>query len=175
MVQWATDALDQFRRQLWNQLRRSKDREQRKVARSLKNSRFVLWKGSERHTGRDCAKLGEICRVNEPLWRGYLPEEQLREIVRTKGSEAVEALSRWLAWAQCCRLEPFVELGRRIRRHLPNLTAALRTGKSNARIEPANTRLRLIHRITFGFPSAKAVIAMAFLTAGRLCRELPYR
>ncbi len=33
----------------------------------------------------------------------------------------------------------------------------------------------LLHRIAFGFHSADAMTAMAFLAAGRLCRELPHR
>jgi len=173
VVQWATEALDELRRNLWNELRRSDDPERRRLAKSLKNSRFVLWKGRDRHNRRDRAKLTMIRKLNRPLWRGYLLKEQLREIVTAKGPEAIVALHQWLAWAQRSRLQPFVELGRRIRRHQPALEAALLTGKSNARIESANTRLRLVHRTAFGFHTAAAMIAMAFLTVGRLCPDLP--
>ena len=173
VVQWATDALDQIRRQTWNRLRRSPDPLQRQLARSLKRSRFVLWKGSERHTPKDRAKLAQIRRLNEPLWRAYLLREQLRQILRAKGQAAVSALQAWLAWAQRSRLQPFVELARRIRRHLPDLTATLLLGASNARIEAANTRLRLLHRTAFGFHSASTMIAMAYLTVGKLCPSYP--
>jgi len=173
VVQWATDALDQIRRELWNRLRRSPNPQERQLARSLKDSRFVLWKASEHHSPREQAKLAQIRRLNEPLWRAYLLKEQLRQIVRARGAAALQALQAWLAWAQRSRLQPFVELARRIRRHLPSLSATLLLGASNARIEAVNTRLRLLHRIAFGFHSASAMIAMAYLTVGKLCPELP--
>lgn len=173
VVQWATEALDEVRRAVWNRLRRSPDPAQRRLAKSLKNSRFVLWKASDRHTPRDRVKLSEIRRHNRGLWRAWLLKEQLREILRAKSAEAVNALKQWLAWAQRSRLKPFVELGRRIRRHLADLLAALLLRKSNARIESANTRLRLLHRIAFGFHRPESMIAMAYLKVGRLCPDLP--
>ena len=41
VVRWATDALDEVRRQTWNAARRSG---QPALARELKGARFALWK-----------------------------------------------------------------------------------------------------------------------------------
>jgi len=175
VVKWATDALDQVRRDVWNRLRRSRDAADRDLAQSLKRSRYALWKNPENLTAHQERKLAEIQRVNNPLWRAYLLKEQLRELVGAKGRAALRMLPKWLAWAARCRLKPFVELGRKVKRHLPGIEAALRYGLSNARIESANTRIRLLHRIAFGFHSAQPAIALAFLKLGGLCPPLPGR
>lgn len=174
VVQWATDALDGVRRDLWNRLRRSSDPGERAAARSLKNARFALWKKPEDLTETQQGRLASIQRFNRPLWRAYLLKEQLRFIVQTKGADAVAMLDPWLAWAQRSRLPSFVELGRRIRRHRTGIEAALIHRLSNARIESANTRLRLLHRLAFGFHSAEPAIALAFLKLGGLCPPLPH-
>lgn len=175
VVKWATDALDKVRREVWNRLRRSPDLAERQLAQSLKRSRYALWKNPDNLTPRQESKLAEIQRVNNPLWRAYLLKEQLREIVGFKGRWALRMLPRWLAWAARSRLQPFVQLGRTIRRHLPGIEAAIRHGLSNARVESANTRIRLLHRLAFGFHSAQPAIALAFLKIGGLCPPLPGR
>jgi len=175
VVKWATDALDVVRREVWNQLRRSHDSGHRQLAKSLKASRYALWKNPENLTDRQANKLAEIERVNNPLWRAYLMKEQLREIIVMKRADASRALQGWLSWACRSRLPAFVELGRKIRRHLDGIEAALRMGVSNARVESANTRIRLLHRLAFGFHSAKPAIALAFLKLGGLCPPLPGR
>lgn len=68
-----------------------------------------------------------------------------------------------------------VELGRKVRRHRAALEATLNTGLSNALTEAVNTKLRLIHRLAFGFHSAKAFIGMAMLRMSGLCPALPGR
>jgi transposase len=42
-------------------------------------------------------------------------------------------------------------------------------------VEAANTRIRLLTRVAFGFHSAKALIALAMLGLGGLCPVLPGR
>lgn len=94
---------------------------------------------------------------------------------RTKGRFGIDLLDRWLAWAARCRLQPLVELGRRIRRHLSEIHAALEHGLSNARVQSANTRMRLLHRMAFGLHGAEALVALAHLKLSGLCPPLPGR
>ena len=84
-------------------------------------------------------------------------------------------LDHWLAWACRCRLDPFVRLARTITEQRAGIIAAIEHGLSNARIEQANTRIRLIARRAFGFHSPDALIALAMLTLGGLCPALPGR
>ena len=114
-------------------------------------------------------------RINWPLYRAYLLKEQLREAVRLKGKAGTELLKRWLAWAWRCRLPDFVDLARRIKRHLPLIHSMFEHGLSNGRVEGLNTRLRLISRMAFGFHSATAFISLGMLKLGGLCPPLPGR
>jgi transposase len=72
VVSWATAALDQVRREVWNQARRSG---QTAIARELKGARYALWKNPEDLTRRQTAKLSDIARTNKPLYRAYLLKE----------------------------------------------------------------------------------------------------
>jgi transposase len=169
VIQLATDALDEIRREVWNDARRAG---QKQVAKELKGARFVLWKNAHRLTGRQRQKLAHIQQANKPLYRAYLISQQLREIYRVTYHEAVELLDAWLAWARRCRLPPFVKLAKTITKQRPGIEAAIEHGLSNARIEQVNTQLRLITRRAYGFRTPQALIALAMLTLGGLCPRL---
>ena len=172
IVAWATKALDEVRRQVWNAARKGG---QKTVARDLKNARFALWKNPEDLTERQTATLAGIAKTNAPLFRAYLLKEQLRQVFALKGAEGIALLDAWLKWAQRSRLPSFIKLARSIREHRAGIDAALTHGLSNARVESVNTKLRLLTRIAFGFRSAEALIALAMLDLGGLCPPLPSR
>ena len=173
VVQWATDALDQVRRDVWNAARR--DGGDRALANQLKGCRYALWKNPERLTGRQQGKLAWVAHTNRQLYRAYLLKEELRLAIRTKGDEGIKLLAHWLNWASHCRIEPFVELARKIRRHRVAIEEALRSGTSNALLESTNTKIRVLTRVAFGFRSPDALIAMAMLAVGGVCPNLPGR
>ncbi len=93
VVKWATDALDEVRRQAWNDARRAARSEPRRnvgrprkdaptrpasdTARRLKNSRYALWKNPEDLTERQTAKLAWIAQTDPRLHRAYLLKEGL--------------------------------------------------------------------------------------------------
>lgn len=77
VVQLATGALDEVRREVWNEARRAG---QSGIAKDLKGARFALWKNPEKLSERQQGKLARIQRTNEPLYRAYLLKEQLRQI-----------------------------------------------------------------------------------------------
>jgi transposase len=172
LVKWVTDALDEVRRDTWNQARRSG---MTAHARDLKGARYALWKNPEDLTARQKAKLAWVARVNARLYRAYLLKEQFRAIIAAKGPGAMDMLRAWLAWAARCRIPVFVELGRRIRRHLPGIEAALTHKLSNALIESTNTKIRLLARIAYGFKEPEHLIALALLDRGGYCPPLPGR
>jgi Transposase len=76
IVSWATKALDEVRRQVWNAARKNG---QKTTAKDLKNARFALWKNPEDLTERQAATLAGIAQTNAPLFRAYLLKEQLRQ------------------------------------------------------------------------------------------------
>jgi len=92
------------------------------------------------------------------------------------GAEAAIALlDRWISWARRCRLPSFVKLAKTITAQRPGIIAAIEHNLSNARVEAANTTIRLIARRAFGFHTATALIALAKLTLSGLCPPLPGR
>jgi transposase len=170
VVMLATEALDDVRREVWNEARRQGNLE---LARELKGARFAVWKNPENLTDRQAIKLATIQQTNARLYRAYLLKEQLRQIYQLPAAAAERLLDRWLAWARRCRLPSFVKLARTITDQHAGILAAIRHGLSNARIEQINTQIRLIARRAFGFHSPAALIALAMLKLADLCPPLP--
>jgi transposase len=172
VVRWATDALDQVRRETWNAARRGGHPA---LARELKGARFALWKNPEDLTVRQRGKLARVAEVNRRLYRAYLLKEELRLVFKLKGVRAVALLDAWLVWARRCRIPAFVKLARSITDHRAGIRASLLHGLSNGLVESVNTRIRLLTRIAFGFKSPEALIGLAMLSVGGLCPPLPGR
>lgn len=135
----------------------------------------ALWRNPEDLTRRQEAKLAWIAQVNTRLYRAYLMKEQLRIAIRTKGVLALTMLDEWLAWGQRCRIDAFVELGRKIKKNIAGIEAAMLNNLSNALIESTNTKLRVLHRMAFGFRQPEHLIALALLDRGGYCPPLPGR
>lgn len=173
VVQWATDALDEVRRSVWNDLRKYGDAEQ---APPLKAARWALWKNPEDLNATQRTTLSWVAHLNEPLYRAYLLKEGLRTVFHQKSYRKAKArLDEWLRWACRCRIEPIVKLSKTVRRHRTQIEAALRHRLSNAMVEGKNTQLRLLHRVAHGFHNVDAFISLAMMKLGGLCPPLPGR
>ena len=183
IVQWATEALDEVRRQAWNDARRQGQttghgygqRVSTGDARRFKHARYALWKNPDNLTDRQREKLAWIAKTDPRLHRAYLLKEGLRYVFIAKGQAGKEALERWLSWARRCRIRAFVRLARSITNARDKIHATLDHGLSNARIESVNTKIRLLTRIAFGFRSPTALIALAMLSLGGHRPALPGR
>lgn len=186
VVSRATGALDEVRRETWRQARAGGQTRLRVLgsrviklssggAQGLKNARYALWKNpGDLSTGQQ-AKLAWIAKAHPYLYRARLLKEGLRLPFQLKGEEGKAALSRWLAWAARCRIPEFTQLGRKVRRHLASIHAALDHGLSNGLVESVNTKIRVITRMAFGFRNPQALIALAMLALGGLRPALPGR
>jgi transposase len=172
IVRWATDALDQVRRQTWNTARRGG---QTALAVELKGARYALWKNPEHLTVRQRGKLARVAEVNHRLYRADLLKEELRLVFKRKGPRAIALLDAWLVWARRCRIPAFVKLARSVTDHRAGIQATLLHGLSNGLVESVNTKIRLLTRRAFGFRSPDALIALALLSMGGLCPPLPGR
>ena len=109
IVAWATKALDEVRRQTWNQLRSSGNSS---AAKTFKGSRWALMKNPQDLTGRQRTTLAGIAKTNARLYRAYLLKEQLRMVFAAKGQPGRVLLAGWIAWARRCRIPEFVKLAR---------------------------------------------------------------
>lgn len=171
VVQWATKALDEVRREMWNELRRKGDTAR---AKAMKGSRWSLVKNPEDLTRKQKGKLRTIEKDNQRLYRAYLLKEQLRDIFKTKGYAGVFMLDAWLAWAGRSQLEPFKKVATTIRANRIGIDSALAHGLSNGKVESMNNRFRLLTRLAYGFHSPAPLIDLAMLKLGGLCPPLPY-
>jgi transposase len=181
VVAWAIEALDVERRRAWNA---ASGRHRQKghwtnsavgPARTLKRTRWALWKNPQRLTVRQRHQLDWIAKTDPRLWRAYLLKEALRYVFTVKGDQGKVALDRWIAWARRSRLPAFIELQRRIVKHRPAIDATLDNNLSNALIEATNTKIRLLTRIAFGFHGPEPLIALAMLHLGGHRPTLPGR
>jgi transposase len=183
IVKWATEALDEVRRDAWNRARRAGQtrrhgrgrRESTQDARRLKGSRYALWKNPDRLTDRQRAKLEWIAKNDSALYRAWLLKEGLRYVFTVGGRAGKAALERWLSWARRCRIPAFVHLAKRLTAARGRIQGSLDHGLSNALIESTNTKIRLITRVAFGFHSPHALIALAMLNLGGHKPVLPGR
>jgi transposase len=172
VVAWATKALEEVRRDLANGLRSTGRAAQ---AKTLKGSRWALVKNPQDLTGEQRTTLASIATTNKGLYRAYLLKEQLRAVFAAKGQWGRRLLAGWLAWARRSRLPAFVKLAKTIEHYRPMILNTLDHGLSNARSEATNTHLRVLTRRAYGYHTPEALIAMAMLTRGGLCPQLPGR
>jgi transposase len=171
IVAWATKALDEVRRQTWNQLRAGGGQQ---AAKTFKGSRWALMKNPEDLTGRQRTTLAGIAKTNARLYRAYLLKEQLRMVFAVKGQPGRVLLAGWIVWARRCQIPEFVKLAATItvpavdHQHvgLRNVERTL-GGDEHASTNPD-------HR-AYGFHTPEALICMAMLTRGGLCPPLPGR
>ena len=129
IVQWAGDALDEVRREAWNDARKQARSEPKRGrgrppadapprpgserAKAFKGARYSLWKHPENLTESQQTKLAWIAASDPKLYRAYLLKEGLRVVFRLPHDEAAEALDRWISWARRCRIPAFVKLQKR--------------------------------------------------------------
>lgn len=173
VVKLVGDALDEVRRDLWQQLRKLPDD---RWAKDFKGSRWALLKNPEDLTTNQAAQLARIRRNRGGIWRAYEMKEQFRAIFAgdLTRTEATELLDQWCARAQRCRLAPFVKAARTMRYRRDLILNAIEHGISNGRVEGLNTKVRLIVRRGYGFHSAEAALALVMLAAGPITLQLPH-
>ena len=173
LVKLVTEALDEVRRDLWQQLRRLPDD---RYARDFKGARWALLKNPEDLTDTQAAQLAKIRRNRGGMWRAYEMKEQFRAVFAgdLPPSEAAVLLDRWISRASRSRLDPFVKTARTIRQRRGIIINALEAGISNGRVEGLNTKVRLLIRRGYGFHSAEAALALVMLACGPIDLKLPH-
>ena len=173
VVKLVGDALDEVRRDLWQQLRRLPDD---RWAKDFKGARWALLKNPDKLTDTQAAQLAKIRRTRGGIWRAYEMKEQFRAIFAgdLTRDEAAELLDRWCARAQRSRLAPFIKSAKTMRHRRDLILNAIEHGISNGRVEGLNTKVRLITRRAYGFHSADAALALVMLGAGPIHLKLPH-
>ncbi len=192
VVQWAMDTLDEVRRESWRdaytQVKELKKANPRKPGRpkeddpatqeirqasekadKIKNSSYVLGKAPENLTEKQKIRVEMISKTDKRLYRAYCLKESLRLLLKLKDlGEAEVELKHWLWRASHSRIPAVYELYKKIKRHKDHILNAIRLGMSNARIEAANNKIKLIIRKAYGFRNIQNLIDMVYLVCSNL-------
>ncbi len=173
VVQLATKALDEVRREHWNVLRATGDTG---AAKAFKDSRWSLLKNPADLTDTQVDTLAAIHATGGKVPRAWAMKEMVRAIFAPNLTldTVDELIDRLLARLSRSRPKPFIRLGRTIRKHRDGILAAHRLKLSNARAEAMNNRVKLIVRRAYGFHSAQAALALIHLTCGPVTLTLPH-
>jgi transposase len=173
VAQLANQALDEVRRSYWNELRSLGDQD---TAKRFKDARWSLLKKPENLTDKQATTLARLKAAGGEVWRAYTLKEAVRGLFEAGLTidDVTVLIDRLLSRLARCRLEPFVKLGKTIRKHRDGILAAVRLGINQGRTEALNNKVRLITRRAYGFHSAKAALALVLLTCGPITLHLPH-
>jgi transposase len=173
VVQLATKALDEVRREHWNDLRQAGEKD---AAKAFKDARWSLLKNPDDLTDTQIETLAALHAAGGKIPRAWTMKEMVRAIFAPglTVDTVAELINRLLARLSRSRLKPFVRLGRTIRKHRDGILAARALKLSNARAEALNNKVKLIVRRAYGFHSARAALALIHLTCGPLTLPLPH-
>ena len=198
VVQWATELLDEVRRQAWREAhaaakaasgRRTgrgpgrghrasaaeRSTEAGRAASAARGVRWALLKNPEGLTARQAAELELAAASNPRLYRAYLLKEGLRLALKAPAGEIREAVEAWRGRAWRSRIPEFVELQRKVRRHMDAIVATATHGLTNARVEAVNNKIKLIVKMAYGFRNVDNLFSMVMLKCSDLRVELPGR
>jgi transposase len=199
VVQWAMEALDEVRREVWREAYtearqtakehpRGKGRPRaddanaaavaaaKAKAEDIKNSAYALGKAPENLTEKQRLRVDMIATDNPRLYRAYRIKERLRLLLKIRDPDEAESeLKAWLWWASHSRIPAMIELNERIRRHREHVLNSIRLGMSNARTEAINNKIKLIVRKSYGFRNIQNMIDMVYLVCSDLVIPLPNR
>jgi transposase len=166
-------ALDDVRREYWNELRRAGDTT---AARRFKDARWSLLKAPANLSDNQARTLRRLRNASGEVWRAYTLKEALRAIFAPSLTlkDITILLDRFISKATRSRLPPFVTLAGTIRRHRDGILQAIRLGINQGRTEALNNKVRLITRRAYGFHSAKAALALIMLSCGPITLTLPH-
>lgn len=196
VVSWCEEVLDTVRKQQWNAARRKAAEENKgkgkrpkgrpkggsvektaaqKEAEIMKNGKYPLLMNPDHLSEPAQAKLREILLYDRRLATAYRLKEGLRAIFHLPAEEVRPALEKWRRRAWSCGIPEFVELQRKIRRHMNAIVATVAHQISNARVEATNNKIKLTIRMAYGFRNIDNLIALIYLRCGGRSFCLPGR
>ena len=171
VVKWATDALDEVRREEWNRLRRNGGA---KVAKEFKGLRWLLLRNWENLSPAQKGVIRDLEKANKRAFRAWQLKEELRDVMQMAPAKAKQALDDWLYFASRSRLEPFVKLARTIRHYRESIEATNEWGFTNGIAESNNAAIGRIRSAARGFRDPESFITMIMLARSGIAPSLPW-
>ena len=146
----------------------------RRVGGLPKGALWSLRGNRDRLTEAAAAQRDELCRQYSEIGRSLAMREYLQDAWRyTNADDAREHLEHFCSWAQRSRLQPFVKLGRTIRKHMEGILGYYPDYLTSAMIEAVNGTIQQARRRAKGFRNFKYMRTICYWIAGRLKLDLP--
>jgi transposase len=171
LIEWATAALDEVRREEWNHLRRTGGA---RAAKEFKGLRWLLLRNWENLSPKQKGTIRELEQANKRTLRAWQLKEELRDIMSMPFITACRALDDWLAYASRSRLAPFVKLARTIRHYRESIEATLEWKLTNGISESNNAAIGRIRSAARGFHDPESFITMIMLARAGIAPSLPW-
>ena len=196
VVSWAEDVLDKVRKQQLGEARKQLAEERKgkvkrgpgrpkggpvaktdaeKAAELVRKAKFPLLMNPDHLNESYQTRLQEVLLYDKRLATAYRLKEELRLIFHLPADEVRLALEKWRRRAWSCRIPEFVDLQRRVKRHMDAIVATVTHQISNARIEATNNKIKLTIRMAYGFRNIDNLIALIYLRCGGRVIYLPGR
>ena len=174
VVQLATNALESFRRSIWQRTRELPDQD---IAKKFKGTRWVLLKNPQDLTEKQQLTLAGLQRSGGLLWDAYQLKESLREVFAgdLNPDDVMEMITTWCDLAAKSNIREFVKAAATIRSRTEGIYAAVTRNLSNGRHEGLNNKIRTMTRRAYGFHSPEAALALIMLACGPIEIKLPYQ
>jgi transposase len=170
VIKLAGAALDEVRRGMWQELRRT-DPER---ASWIKGTRFAIRRRAGNLRAGDHTILAELKITNQELYAGWLLVEQLRGVYLARDhDEAAALLDDWILAALESGMDPFQRTALTLDRYRTEIANSVTLGLTNARLEGMNSTVRLISHRARGFRRLESLLSMLTLVCGRIPVELP--
>ncbi len=124
VIQLATNALESFRRSIWQRTREVPDQD---IAKKFKGTRWVLLKNPQNLTEKQHVTLAGLERTGGLLWDAYQLKESLREVFAgdLNPDDVMEMITTWCDLAAKSNFREFARAAATIRSHTEGIYAAV--------------------------------------------------
>jgi transposase len=149
-------------------------REEARVVKGLKRTRYFWLKNPESLTREEQARIGDLTRRNLKTSRAYQMKLTFQELFDEPDRDSGEAfLRQWYFWATHSRLEPMIKAAQTIKAHWDGVLNWFESHLTTGLLEGINSLLQAAKARARGYRSDRNFITMAYLIAGKLDFRLP--
>jgi len=136
----------------------------------LRNSRWCYLKDQSKLSNKQSAMMYCLSRSRLKTTKAWEVKESLREILSTPmgRDNAKHLLMDWYSWARRCRVPQMKKLATSMKEHLTGILNGFTSHLSNERVEGINSLIQAAKARARGFRTARSLIAMSYLIAGKL-------
>jgi transposase len=148
-------------------------REEQKEREELKKTRYLWLKNFANLSEKQQADLENLSSLNLKTARAYRIRLTFQELYNQPSKTAEAFLKKWYFWATHSRLAPMLKAAKTIKRHWNGILRWFHSRIANGVMEGINSLVQAAKAKARGYRSARNLIAITYLIAGKLHIQLP--